>query len=607
MIVQAGHKTHTGAMRTPSFPLIGLVLLCAAACTEQATPVDTTSKADPESLVEQAATVNTLADRYYDFVLERAPEAAYFAAIDIDRHDGLYDNSPVARESAEAFEDELLADLEAIDIEALAGTAEWVTAALLSQQLNADVRTRVCRAAWWNVNQMGGWHSSYSQVAQLQPVDTQEHRDQALTRWQGFAGFVGQELANLKEGLENGYSAPKSVVQRVIDQVDGLLGLQVADSPYNSPGARSDDAEFSAAMQALVVDSINPALRAYRDYLANTYLFAAREELSITANPDGRACYDASLYSYTTLDRSAEEVYALGEKTVAANRARVIELGKAEYGIDDFVEIIKAAKADPADSFADKDELLTFSREMVLRAEKEMPNWVASMPTQAVEVVPFPEHEEGTGRSAHYRPGNNERPGEYRIPLYKPEDQSRGNAEATAFHEAWPGHHLQVASAQSVASHAVADLIWFSGPGEGWARYSEGLAEEMGLYQSKTGPILRRAWPARGMVVDPGIHLFGWTRKQAIDFMIESGRFPASAGDSLVDRIAILPGQLTAYDSGGLQILALRSQAEEELGDAFDVREFHDAVLQNGTIPLEYLRTHVEAWIATKAGEQSAN
>ena len=148
--------------------------------------------------------------------------------------------------------------------------------------------------------------------------------------------------------------------------------------------------------------------------------------------------------------------------------------------------------------------------------------------------------------------------------------------------------------------HPVTRIIWFSGPGEGWARYSEALAEEMGLYQSTSGPILRRAWPARGMVVDPGIHLFGWTREEAKAYMAESGRFPVSSGDEMVDRIAIIPGQLTAYDSGGLEILALRRQAEEALGDDFDIREFHDRVLENGTIPLGYLRQHIEAWIASK-------
>ncbi len=557
------------------------------ACTEQLTPVD------------PAVSVNHIADRYYAWALQRRPEQAYFSAIDLEHHDGLFDNSPTALSDARQFEDALRVELEAVDISTLQGSAEWVTAVLLKQQLSGDVGVRICRQELWNVSQMGGWHLTYGQVAQLQPVETQEQRDEALVRWAKFAAFVDQEVENLKSGIDQGYSAPQTVVQRVIKQVDGVLALPAEDSPYNSPGVRSDDEEFAGAMQQLLQDSINPALQRFRDYLANEYHAAAREELSITANPDGLACYEASLHSYTTLDRSGKDVYELGKKTVAENRETVIRLGRSLYEISDFAEIIIAAKADPADGFADGNEILRFSQDMVRRAELEMPNWVGNMPEQPVEVVPFPQHEEGTGRSAHYRPGNADRPGEYRIPLHKPEEQSRGNAEATAFHEAWPGHHLQVATAQAVDGlHPVTRIIWFSGPGEGWARYAEALAEEMGLYQSATGPILRRAWPARGMVVDPGIHLFGWSREQAIDFMSESGRFPRSSGDSMVDRIAIMPGQLTAYDSGGLEIIALRRQAEEALAEDFDIREFHDRVLENGTIPLGSLRAHIEAWIA---------
>ena len=577
--------------------LIGSVL-AAAGCSDSTPGNDARRVNNPD---EYAAAVNDIADRYYAWQLERLPELAYFRGIEIDRHDGLFDNSPGALAAAQAFENELYGQMGAIDIDALRGSAEWITAVLLEQKLEADRRTRVCRQELWNISQMGGWHSLYSQVATLQPVGTAEERQQALARWSKFEAFVDQEIENLKRGIEQGYSAPKAVVGRVIDQLDGLLGLAPADSPYASPAARSDDEAFSASMLAIVEDEINPALRRLRDYLAGDYMSAAREALTITANPDGRECYEASLYAYTTLDRSGKDVYELGQQTVAANRARVIELGQEKYLTDDFAEIIRRTKADPADSFSSKEELLEFSRDMVKRAEAEMPHWVATMPSQPVEVVPFPEHEEGTGRSAHYRTGTDDRPGEYRIPLHKPEEQSRGNAEATAFHEAWPGHHLQIASARAVeGKHPVTKIIWFSGPGEGWARYSEALAEEMGLYTTETGPILRRAWPATGMVVDPGIHLFGWTREQATGFMNETGRFPASMGDEMVDRIAILPGQLTAYDSGGLEIVALRRQAEAALGDDFDIREFHDRVLENGTIPLGALRQHIEAWIDAK-------
>ena len=549
-----------------------------------------------------ADTVNRIADDYYAHVLGTTPEAAYFSGVELARHDGLQDNSPGGRGASDAVIDSLLEELRAVDAESLVGQGAWITHTILLEELEATVGKRVCRTELWNVNQMGGWHSGYAQIAELQPVGTAELREQSLARWSRFASYIDQEAANLKEGIELGYSAPKTVVQRVINQIDGVLALDVPEAPFFSPAARDDDDAFVAATRALVSEQIYPALSRYRDYLAGAYIKRARDELSITANPDGLACYEASLRAYTTLKRSGKDVFELGKTTVEANKAAVIELGKAAYELTDFKAILDRAKSDTSERFTNKQELLQFSRDMVARAEAEMPNWVGTMPEQPVEVVPFDEHEEGTGRSAHYRPGTDQLPGQYRIPLYKPEEQSRGNAEATAFHEAWPGHHLQVAAAKGGDGlHPVSQIIWFSGPGEGWARYSEALAEEMGLYVTTTGPIKRRAWPARGMVVDPGIHLFGWTREEAIEFMMAAGRFPETMGDQMVDRIAILPGQLTAYDSGGLEILALRRQAEEALGDDFDIREFHDRILENGMIPLPALRTHIERWIAQQS------
>ena len=581
--MKKGGAMYSHTIRRLSFAILMIV----------ASQIATAASAD-----SAAHSINTLADRYYEWALRRTPELAYFSGVEPDRHDTLFDNGPAARQRAMREEDTLFDAINSIDSALVAGKTEWITHAFLLQELAAEIDKRVCRNDLWSISQMSGWHLGYTQIAQLQPVGTAELRQQALTRWSKLPAFIDQEIRNLQAGLQQGYSAPKSVVLRVIVQLDGLLELPVEQSPFYSGASRDDDAEFAAALHAQVGDRIYPALTRYRNFLADTYANQAREELSVTANPNGRSCYEASLRAYTTLDRSGADVYELGERTVSANRARVVELGFAAYELEDFPAIMAAAKSDASDRFSTKDELLEFSRNMVRRAAAEMPHWVGHMPTQPIVVVPFSEHEEGTGQSAHYRPGNAERPGEYRIPLHEAGEQSRGNAEVTAFHEAWPGHHLQVATLQAVEGmHPISRIIWFSGPGEGWARYSESLAEEMGLYTTTTGPILRRAWPARGMVVDPGIHLFGWTREQAVEYMNEAGRFAPSQADEMVDRIAIMPGQLTAYDSGGLEISALRRQAEKVLGDAFDIREFHDRVLENGTIPLTQLREHLEAWI----------
>jgi len=573
---------------TAKFLAISLILL-AAACTRAPEP-------EPAAGAAQQA-VNRIADRYLTETLAFRPERAYFFGVELDRHDGLRDNRPAARVAYEAVEDELRSLLRDVDAAALVGSPEWTTHAYLSEALESSTALRICRTELWNVNHMQGWQSNYVYIAKVQPVGNPELREQSLARWTKFPGFIDQEVVNLRQGLEAGYSAPGTVVERVIAQLDGLLALDVEQSPFYSPAVRDSEAGFVSRTRNIVAEGIYPALRRYRAFLAEEYLPEARETLSVTANPDGAECYEASLRSWTTLDRSAKDVYELGQRTVAENREAVIKLGQELYGLTDFAAIVERATSDVADRFKSQQELLEFSREAVRRAASETPRWVGRMPDQPVEVVPFDEHEEGTGRSAHYIPGAVGRPAEYRIPLDKPEEQSRGQAEITAFHETFPGHHLQNASASTARRHPVLAVLWFSGPGEGWARYAQGLAEEMGLYTTRTAPLLRRAWPARGMVVDPGIHLFGWTREQARAYIVESGFVPESEGDALVDRIAIQPGQLTAYDSGGLEILDLRREAEAALGNDLDIRDFHDQVLSYGTTPLGPLRSQIEAWI----------
>jgi uncharacterized protein (DUF885 family) len=542
--------------------------------------------------------INALADRYYEFRLGAQPEIAYFSGVEIDRHDGLNDNSPGALLREQTYEDELLQELAKVDESTLRGV-DWITYGFLKQALTSVRDLRICRNELWGVSQMSGWQINYVQLASLQPVGTADLREQALSRWKKIPAWIDQEIGNLESGLKAGYSSPKAAVRRVIDQLDGALEIPAADSPFASPAQRDPDETFTRQFISLVENGILPAVKRYRDFLANVYLEKARSPLAVTANPNGRACYEASLRSYTTLNRSPEEVFELGRTTVAANRKRVEQLGQAAYGLDDLAQIIDRIKNDPDDKFRSRGGLLEFSRSAVIRSRDAVPGWFGRVPGRDAEVEPFAEYQDGTGVSARYEPGSATRPGIYRIPLYQPEQQSRGNAEATAFHEVWPGHHLQVSIAQEIKGlHPITKITWYSGMGEGWARYSESLANEMGLYTTVTGPILRLAWPARGMVVDPGIHVMGWTREQAVDFMGRAGRMTKDELDEMVDRIAVLPGQLTSYDSGGLEILALRSLAEDRLGVRFDVREFHDRVLENGTVPLEMLRSHIEHWLS---------
>jgi len=314
--------------------------------------------------------------------------------------------------------------------------------------------------------------------------------------------------------------------------------------------------------------------------------------------PNGRACYDASLRYYTTIARPAEAVFELGKQTVATNVAEVKALGKQLYGIDDFAQIVARLNSDPNNHFGSEAEVLDYSRAMVERSRVASARVFATMPAQPLEVRPFPERLRGSGMSTHYNSeGDPTKPATFMLQLDNWKEGTRADAATTAFHEGYPGHHMQISLALSLPTNQLTKLAFNSAFIEGWARYAEALSEEIGLYDDAAAKISRRAWPARGMVVDPGIHVFGWTREQAIAYLAETGRLPGSEVANMVDRIAALPGQLTSYDSGGLEIRALRNEAEAALGERFSLKAFHQVVLGSGVVPLSQLRRNVQAWM----------
>jgi uncharacterized protein (DUF885 family) len=311
------------------------------------------------------------------------------------------------------------------------------------------------------------------------------------------------------------------------------------------------------------------------------------------------------LRSYHTAKIGAKATYERGQAAVAANRQDVIQRGEALFGERDFAGVLQRTKDAPANRFRSEQELVDFTRALAPLAREKVAPFFSKLPEQDLVVEPFPDFLKGTGQSSRYEPKPAaDGPATYRINTDEWPTQTRGEAEIVLVHEGWPGHHLQIASAYAVEGlHPITRLLGSTAYIEGWARYAEGLAEEAGLYESGYGAISRRAWPARGMVVDPGLHLYGWTNEQAARFLIESGRFDEGNVNNMLDRIAVIPGQLTAYDTGGLEIAALRAEAVKRLGVRFDIQDFHDRVLENGAVPLAALREHVEQWIAEEEAQ----
>ncbi|HJU39841.1 MAG TPA: DUF885 domain-containing protein, partial [Tahibacter sp.] len=487
----------------------------------------------------------------------------------------------------------------------LRGTPAAATYAVLREQLDAAKGLRICHAERWSLNHMGGWQVALAQAASAQPVDTPQARDEAIRRWASLPQYLDNDVANLREGLATGYAVPKAIVARVVKQLDGALAAKAEQWPFWSPAERSDDAAFKTRMRETIDGTIRPAVKRYRDFLVDEYAPKARDGMALSELPDGAACYAAQLRLYTTLPRSPQAVYDLGRKTVADNEAGVADIGERVFKTRDIKTILAKVEKAKDNHFSSEKELLDFSRGMLARAREKSAPLFEALPRQPAVIEPLPDYQRGSGLSAHYIPsGDPDKPGEYRIPLENWKKDTRGSAEITLVHETWPGHHLQMALASSLpARHMVAKLAFNSAYLEGWGRYSERLAEEAGIYDTEYAKISRRIWPARGMVADPGIHLFGWTRQQAVDYFVATGRFDPTTAEALVDRIAVMPGQLTSYDSGGLEIFALRGQAERELGDRFDIRAFHARVLENGVLPLVALRENVEAWIREAKGK----
>jgi uncharacterized protein (DUF885 family) len=393
----------------------------------------------------------------------------------------------------------------------------------------------------------------------------------------------------------------------VIAQVDALLEAPVEESPFVAM-APDSLTEFRSRMEQLETTEIRPALLRYRDFLEIEYLPAARDAVSVGAVPDGAACYTAAIRYHATVDMSPEEVHETGLDQMQLIRAEMAGIAQSMIGSDDVDELLRRMRDDPQYQFSSRDEMLDAAESAVARAEAAIPQWFGIVPTADVRVQAVPSFSEPSAPGGFYNPPaeDGSRPGIYYINLYEAETKPRAGLEATAFHETWPGHHLQGAIAlEREGLHPLQRYMYLSGFGEGWALYSERLSDEMGLYSGpvdRLGLLSNEALRAARLVVDAGMHALGWTRQQAIDYMLANTAESESSVTAEIDRYIAVPGQATSYMLGNLEIRRLREQARTALGDGFDIRDFHDRVLEDGAVPLVMLRQKIERWIEAGGG-----
>lgn len=556
-----------------------------------------------------ARAVNALADQAMQTALTRNPEIATYLGLPGFRHDRVSDNSLAALARYEQEDDAFAQRVLAIDPEPLRGRPEFITLGFMREAAVSGRQGRVCRNELWSgVNQMFGWHTGLARMAEIQPVGTDDLRQQALTRWRALPATIDTEIANLREGLRQGYSAPRVNVRRVIEAMDVLLATAPAASPFAAPMQRDSTPAFRAEFQQVVANELYPAMRRYREFLANEYLPASREATGIVANPGGEDCYRAAVRGFTTLDVPAREIHEIGLREMEKIQAEMRTIAQRSFNTSDVPGLLEAFRTDPRYLFRTRQEIVDYASAAVQRSKAVMPRYFGRLPRADVVIEPYQEFEELSAPAASYEIPSEDgsRPGKYRINTYKPEEQTRVGVESTAFHEAIPGHHLQLAIAQErEGAHIITRFMGNSGFSEGWGLYAERLADEMGLFSSdldRMGLLNNEALRAARMVVDPGLHVLGWTREQAIDYMLRNTAETRQAVENEVDRYIGWPGQATAYMLGNLEIRRLRQMAESELGSRFDIRAFHDRVLEDGTVTLPMLRDKIERWVAAEKG-----
>ena len=468
-----------------------------------------------------------------------------------------------------------------------------------------------CDLEEWVVDPLGGFQNELLNLESYQPVRTVAEGRAMVERWRAVRLYAGQHITNLRAGVGTGRVAVRVEVEKVMDELDSLLKKPDSEWPLLRPAtaghggwAEADVMEFREGLRKAVAESIRPGFADYLEFLKTEILPKARpqEKPGVMHIPGGAGAYARLIQVHTSLDISPGELHQTGLSEVARINGEMEELGGRTLGVSDRKEILRRLRTDPSLYFASRDEVFAKAEAALAKANAAISKWFGRLPRTPCEVVRMEEHEEKHSTIAYYRPPatDGSRPGRYYINTSAPETRPRYEAEALAYHESVPGHHLQIAIAQELG--AIPEFRKNGGVTafvEGWGLYSERLADEMGLYTSdldRIGILSFDSWRACRLVVDTGMHAMGWTREQAIKFMLENTALAENNIVNEVDRYITWPGQALAYKTGQLEMLKLRRSAEARLGKGFDVRRFHDVLLGDGAVPLTVLRQRLGSY-----------
>jgi prolyl oligopeptidase len=467
----------------------------------------------------------------------------------------------------------------------------------LAVQAGLDaVRLRLDELA---VDQMDGPQVWLPELVNWHPTDTPEHVQQLIARYRAFGELMSQYLGNLEDGIRDHRTAPTIAVERVIAQLRALLAMPPDDSPMSAPAA-TQPPELATQLRQAVVEVVYPAFQRMLNFLDEYLTRHARTDPGVWAVADGEQIYALLARQHTTTELTPDQLHQLGVADLASihreMRAIMANRGAALMPIRAFTEQLTR---DPNNLPTSRAELLQISEQLLANAQAALPRAFGRLPRLPIVVKAVEEFRERDAPAAYYFQANADgsRPATFYINTYEPPSRPKHTLPALAFHEGVPGHHLQIALAQETSDLPAFRRMsagWLANAFvEGWALYTERLADELGLYPdelARFGMLGYQAWRACRLIVDTGLHHLRWTRAQAIEFFFENVGLTERETVNEVDRYIVWPGQALSYKVGQREIEAVRREQQQRLGGRFDLRAFHDAILSHAAIPLSALR-----------------
>ena len=577
----------------------GLVVALSSAAMGQTAPV-----------AERVAEQNKLFDEFYETSLKNSPErATSYGDYRYNSLLGQYSLAEIARQHAES--DDFLKRLKAIPTDGMADN-DLLSHRILERQLEREDTNYDLKNYEMPINQQNGLHTRLADLPLAVPFDSVQHYEDYISRLRQIPRVLDQTAEVMRQGLKDGLMPPKLVLAKLPGQCDGI----VTANPFLRPTKKfpkefseEDKKRLTDEITKAINDDVVPAYKKFAEFLRNEYDSKGRDALSIESLPDGKRRYVEAVKMMTTMNVTPAEVHALGLKEVARVTAEMNKLAQSQ-GHKDLPGFRDAINKDPKWTPQSEQQILDDYEKYIHQMEPKLPELFGILPKAPVTVEAIPDF--AKAESTHYVPGtpDGKRPGRVVVAVADPTKRTLVDDEAVAYHEGVPGHHLQISIAQTLQGLPKFRLHGFySAYAEGWALYSEELGKEIGFYQdpvSDYGRLNSELFRAVRLVVDTGIHDQNWTRDQVISYMHANDVNDALA-QTEADRYIAWPGQALAYKMGQLTIRKLRDEAKAQLGAKFDIKAFHDQIINGGAMPLDLLQEKIERWIKEQGSAKASS